>query len=557
MSRCSWLLLSLVLVSAVVPAHALAQTDPVAEVLRARIELLRETRTLQIFNARVASSIVVPEFYERRGFRPAWQNTAAVNVLFRAIRDAQDDGLDPRDYHLPVLERLRARVDSTPQPLPELLADYDILLSDALVRLGYHLRFGKTDPQSLDPTWNLTRDLGTQHPAEMMQDAIDSGSLYSAIEGQKPNHYVYIGLRAELARYRLLREAGGWKPLPAGATLEAGMTDWRVPLLRRRLAITGDLSEALVDTSTVYDDSVAAAVQVFQRRHGLAEDGRLGPAARAALNVPVEVRINQIKVNLERARWILHDLDSTVVVVNIAAFRVYYVVGGRVVWQARTVVGQPYRETPIFRALIRYLVFNPTWTVPKTIFDEDVLPEVRTNPVKALKKRGLRVVDHSGREIDPLTIDWAHYTSANFPYSLRQDPGEDNALGRVKFMLPNPYTVYLHDTPHKDLFERPQRAFSSGCIRVENALELADVLLNEKNAWNRTAIDSVIATGETRTVTLHRPVPVMVLYWTAWVGADGRLSFRNDLYGRDARVLRALNGPFQFRLRPVLHSRQR
>lgn len=543
MSRCPWLPVLLMLAQAISTVRASAQSDSVTEALRARIERLRETGTLQLLDARVASSVVLPEFYERRDFRPAWQDTAAVDDLLRAIRDAWNDGLDPRDYHLPELERLRAEIDSTPQPSPELLADYDLLLSDALAGLGHHLRFGKVDPDSLGPAWNLLRGQGTQDPATMMQDAIDSGSLYSAIEELRPTHFVYSGLRAELARYRLLRKAGGWKPIPAGSTLEAGMTDWRVPLLRHRLSGTGDLNAALVDTSTVFDDSVSAALQRFQDRHGLAVDGRLGPATRAALNVPVVARINQIKVNLERGRWVLHDLDSAFLAVNVAAFRIYYIAGERILWQARTVVGQPFRETPVFRTTLKYLVFNPTWTVPAVILDEDVLPELRRNPMKALKQRGLKVIDRSGNEIDPRTIDWVRYSSKNLPYTLRQDPGDDNALGRVKFVLPNPYAVYLHDTPRQDLFTRPQRAFSSGCIRVENALELARLLLNDETRWSRAAIDSVVSTDETRTVSLRRPLPVLVLYWTAWVGADGRVNFRADLYGRDARVLRALNDP--------------
>lgn len=549
-----WLILGVLSAALVRPPELTAQSAPIREILRARIEQLRENRTLPILDTRVASSIVVPDFYERRGFRPAWRDSTAVGDLLRAIRDATDDGLDPRDYHLSQLERLRAEIAGTPKPSAELLADYDLLLSDALVRLGYHLRFGKVDPESLDPTWNLSGDLGSQQPAVMMQRAIDSGSLYAAIEEQKPKHPIYTGLKAALARYRALRAGKEWTPVPAGPTIKPGMADPRLPILRRRFADTGDLAQAGSDTSTVFDAADSAAVQAFQHRLGLSEDGLFGPATRAALNVPITARINQIKINLERGRWVLHDLDSAFVAVNVAAFRIYYIVGGKVVWQARTVVGQPYRKTPVFRATLKYLVFNPTWTVPPIIFAEDVLPELRKDPVKALKKRGLKVVDHDGREIDPLTIDWSSQTSAGFPYSLRQDAGDDNALGRVKFMLPNPYSVYLHDTPHKDLFERSQRAFSSGCIRVENALELAELILNDETRWNRAAIDSVISTGETRTISLSRQLPVLVLYWTAWVGADGRLNFRNDLYGRDARLLRALNGPFQFHRRPVFRS---
>ncbi|HXZ86170.1 MAG TPA: L,D-transpeptidase family protein, partial [Myxococcota bacterium] len=220
----------------------------------------------------------------------------------------------------------------------------------------------------------------------------------------------------------------------------------------------------------------------------------------------------------------------------------------RVRWSARAQVGKPYRATPIFRAEMSYLVLNPTWTVPSGIFAKDVLPQQKRDP-GTLARKGLEVVDAQGHVVPTGSIDWSTVTPRNFRYMLRQPAGPTNALGRVKFMFPNTHSVYLHDTPSKDLFERHHRAFSSGCIRIENPLELAGLLLEGQAGWDRVALDAAVATGKTRTVTLKKRVPVLLLYWTAWVDRGGALQLRRDLYGRDAKVAAGLDRPFRVRPR--------
>jgi murein L,D-transpeptidase YcbB/YkuD len=257
--------------------------------------------------------------------------------------------------------------------------------------------------------------------------------------------------------------------MPDGPALRPGTTDARVPALAARLAITRDLDldrDALAAASTRYEEPLVAAVRAFQARHGLAADGVVGAATRAALNVPAARRVEQLRANLERARWVFYDPESEFLVVNIASFQLYHVRRGEIVWRTRVQVGRPYRQTPVFRAELTYLVFNPTWTVPPTIFREDILPELRRDP-GYLAARHIEVIDAAGKRVDPQTVDWS---GRSFPYRLVQTPGADNALGRLKFMFPNEYSVYLHDTPSRDLFERSSRAFSSGCIRVENPL---------------------------------------------------------------------------------------
>jgi L,D-transpeptidase YcbB len=529
-------------------SDAVAQDDGVRDALKSRIVALRKTSGLEVRGSRIASVIVLPDFYERRGFRPAWE-PRTIEQLFRAIVDAEADGLDPNDYHQQVLTRLRGEVAANRQPTAALLADYDLLLTDALIRLGYHLMFGKVDPERIDPNWNMARQLHGFDPAVQIQKTLDAGDVYEALEREKPNHAFYTGLKRELARYRQIEAGGGWPVVPTGPVLRDGVDDPRIATLRRRLQATGDLPRGQ-DNSTRYDSAVASAVRGFQERIGLTADGVLGDGTRKALNVPVGDRIEQIRLNLERGRWVLHDLDSTFVVVNIAGYSVAYVRGGRTVWRSRAVVGLPYRSTPIFRDSIKYLDFNPTWTVPPGILARDMLPRLKRGGVRALPE-GMRVLNRSGRVVDASGINWSAYSGSSFPFTLRQDPGPANALGRVKFMFPNRYLVYLHDTPSRELFNESARAFSSGCIRIQHPFELADLLLADRS-WNSDSTDRTLATRRTRTVRLRRPVPVLLLYWTAWVDDQSRVNFRSDIYGRDARLARALDEPFRFRIRPVI-----
>jgi murein L,D-transpeptidase YcbB/YkuD len=543
-SRCARNACALVLVLACAAAASAQGDTPESELLRMRVEQIRDHEETTLFEAQVAARVALPELYERRGFTLAWTVPAARADLLRAIRDSEADGLDPEDYLLRQLEAAQPLAEA-PDASLEARVDYDLLLTDALARLLYHLVAGKLDPHDHDPHWNFVRVVRTQDPAAFLQDVIDSGAVYDRIAAEKPDHYIYRGLVKELARHRELAARGGFPLVPEGPKLERGARGARVAALRARLAVWDEPAAAAGD-GDVFDESLEAAVREFQRRHGLEEDGRVGRATLAALNVPVSARITLIEVNLERARWLLHDLAPAFVVVNVAAYEVYFVRDRQVVWRARTMVGKPYRETPIFRSDINYLVLNPTWTVPPGIFANDILPAQKKNP-GYLAKRGLRVIDASGRTVPTASIDWAGTTPRSFRYMLRQDPGPDNALGRVKFMFPNAYAVYLHDTPNRAGFERSARAFSSGCIRVERPLELAELLLAGQPGGTREEIDAAIASGKTKTVTLKQKVPVLLAYWTAWTDPEGRLELRDDIYRRDPVVASGLAERFRIR----------
>jgi murein L,D-transpeptidase YcbB/YkuD len=295
-------------------------------------------------------------------------------------------------------------------------------------------------------------------------------------------------------------------------------------------------SVAPVNPDEVFDEYLVEAVKKFQREQYLEVDGAIGPATRAALNVSVQSRIDQIRVNLDRARWLLHNIPPEMLLVDVAGFKITYFKASQPIWRSRVQVGMAYRTTPIFKSEVNYITLNPTWTVPPTILRKDVLPKVRKD-INYLREHNIRVLDSSGKQLDPATIDW--YKPGNV--TLRQDAGDDAALGKAVIRFPNTHAVYLHDTPHQKLFNKSQRAFSSGCIRVERALELVELLLAETPSWDSAAIDKALATGKTRNVTLAKRVPILLAYWTVDAVSETQIAFKPDIYARDSKVLAALN----------------
>lgn len=534
-------------------ATALADSASLTEAIEARVGTLVGSGELRLQSEDIASVAVIADFYTRRNFTPAWNDPAKAAALLRAVRDSVDDGLDPADYHYSLLARVSSLPASSATTSFE-RADFDVLMTDALVRLGYHLWFGKVDPERFDPKWNMSRTLPNLDPAAAIEAVLAAPDLYAALEQEKPAHALYQGLKRELARHRRISMSGGWPHVAAGPKLELGVADARVPTLRQRLVASGDLDSAYVsslsDADITFDMLVAEGLKRFQSRMGLTADGVLGPGTLRELNVSVEDRILQLRVNLDRGRVLLFDLPQQFVVVNVAGAHVYYIRGNDVVFSARAQVGKPYRETPEYRSDITYLVFNPTWTVPPGIIEKDILPAARRDPA-SITRKGLKVITSSGTVLNPASIDWSRYKSGHIPYTLRQEPGPDNALGRVKFMFPNPYSVYLHDTPSRALFDNESRTTSSGCVRVERPLELARLLLDDAAKWDDAGIQRAIAAGKTQNVTLAKRVPVLLAYWTAWVDDGETVNFRRDVYGRDAKWAEALDQRFSFRKRPL------
>ena len=533
--------LLLVILTPLFCSLSFARKDPASLIIEERIDELWTTGELNIGNVGIASKHWLPDLYERNDFQLLWKNPQNVKDLLNDIGSIAEDGLNPEDYHLSQLLVLKLRLDDNDSPDPLLLSDYDILLTDSLVRLCYHLQFGKVDPENLNPTWNMTRQIHNQNPVAAIEKRLRTGSLAEGLKNIRPKIHLYRMLKTLLKKYREIQEAGGWETIPDGPTLKPGMTDPRIALLRNRLAITGEYEGSVTDAD-FYDEALQAAVKRFQNKHRLAADAAVGKNTVASLNVTVKQKIDQIRVNLERIRWVFHKLPPDFIAVDIAGFRVHHIEGIDINWSSRAQVGKPFRKTPVFKSKIKYIVFNPTWTVPPTILQKDILPKIKKNP-DYLRKMKISVVDRNGRTVDPKSINWSKY-SKTVPYTLRQEPGPHNALGRMKFIFPNKYFIYLHDTPSQSLFERKERAFSSGCIRVENDIELAEILLADPVKWNRQSILEVLDTNKTRRVDLPKSKSILLIYATIRFDKNDNYIFKKDIYDRDRAVLESLNEEF-------------
>ncbi|MCK6370151.1 MAG: L,D-transpeptidase family protein [Gammaproteobacteria bacterium] len=349
-------------------------------------------------------------------------------------------------------------------------------------------------------------------------------------------------LLAALRAHLEIAAAGGWPSVPESATLRAGVRDPAVAALRRRLRASDDYTGEMGADPWFFDGALDEALRGFQARHGLQPDGVFGAATRAAANISIAERITQLGVTLERWRWLPRDRGERYVWVNVGSSTLEIREGDRVVQSMRVIVGHPDRPTPALSGTLSQVVFNPTWTVPRIIAVEDLLPRQVEDP-SFLARRGFEVLAGSGdreQAVDPSTVDWGKLGAGYFPYRLRQAPGPGNSLGRIKIGWDNPYDIYLHDTPARGLFGLGRRTLSSGCVRLEDAQALAAFLLQIDRGWSAEETARRVEDSATRVINLGRQVPVFIVYLTAWASADGRTHFRPDVYGRDATVLAAL-----------------
>jgi len=464
-----------------------------------------------------AAQLRLQAFYQQQGDAPLWTEAERRQALHAQLLMLADDGLDPSHYSLPT-------ADATANVLCT-----DIGTSQQYLQALQDLHYGRLQQSRFEPLWHSqppARDANTEvlaFAATGLQD------MAQAFDQARPSADLYRSLRNAYSAVRQ-QPLPHWDPVATGPLLRPGMEDPRVPELARRLISGGYLAKA--PSGKQYRDDLVKAVKAFQLSHSLQADGVIGAGTVAELNISPAIRRDQLRINLERFRWLAQDLEPEGVVVNVAAAQLSVYQSGIPVWQTRLQVGRAERQTPLLKSRITRLTLNPTWTIPPTIMREDKLPAIRLNP-EYLRQQNLQVLDAQGHPLMPDQVDWSRPGNI----LLRQDAGPRNPLGKIVMRFPNPYSVYLHDTPSQPLFTKGPRAFSSGCVRVEQPLLLRDLLVSPAE---RTRTDELLATGLTHEFRLATPVPVLLGYWTVEVNRDGGLVYAPDIYGRDPVLIKAM-----------------
>jgi murein L,D-transpeptidase YcbB/YkuD len=518
----------------------------VARLIKSRIETYKNQQPGPPDTGDIYSLEALEGFYNGRKYEPAWIGSngfADAESMIKAIRESWGDGLTPEYYHLRTMENLLGKAYPIQEKGtfvdPGILADLDLLLTDSFFTLARHLSEGCVNPLSFSPEWSITENTDI---SRVLTNTLGRHSIEQTLRQLAPATPDYAELRKALKRYRELAKNAEQQPVTDGRLLKKGMSSPRVSELRKRLTFLGDLEGQTGARADFFDVKMEQAVTRYQERHGLKADGIVGPSTLQEVNTPVEERVRQIVVNMERMRWGNSGRGDRYLIVNIAGFELEVVEKGNVILSMKVVVGKPFLNTPVFRGRMTYLVLNPVWNVPDSIAKKEILRDVKKDPAY-LRKENITVLRGWGdneEEIDPGTVRWKSITPEKLYFRFRQEPGPLNPLGRIKFMFPNRFNVYLHDTPAKHLFAQNVRAFSHGCIRIEHPLELAEYVLQGDPRWTKESIMAAIEKGSTQEVRLPRPLDVYIVYVTAWVDKDGAVQFRDDLYGRDAELYEAL-----------------
>lgn len=453
-------------------------------------------------------------FYQSQNYQPIWADKERLAAFKAALPSLADDGLDPLNYPLPEPKDLCA----------------DIEISRQYLQALQDLHYGRLPQARFEPVWHANEVTPDRTPilsiAQLGLNNIDQGFAQA-----RPGFELYKNLRHVYAQQRL-QPLPIWPTVPDGPVLRPGMQDSRVPVLVQRLRGEGYLDHSFAPLDNLYSNELVSAIKGFQLNHSLQADGILGAGTLKELNVSPEVRREQLRINLERFRWMAQDFEPSMLLVNVPAAKLTVYENGAPVWQTRTQVGRPDRQTPLLKSRVTRLTLNPTWTIPPTIFKEDKLPQIRRD-ASFLSRHDLQVIDSNGQPLSPQSIDWDRPGNI----LLRQGAGPRNPLGKIVLRFPNPFSVYLHDTPSQALFSKGPRAFSSGCVRVESVFQLRDVLVTPAEK-NRT--EDLLSTGKTHEFRLSDPKPILMTYWTAQADAAGSVIYTPDIYSRDQALIKAL-----------------
>ncbi len=480
----------------------------------------------------VAGDAILLAFYKSRDFRPIWTGNSDKQrrkAFLDAIARADDHGLPAARYDAAETKKHFARLGSAQNR-----ALIEVATSRKFLDYASDIQSGIVDPRRIDS--NMTLKPPRRDPVKTLQ-AFAKSSPSGFLRTLPPSSDDYARLLKEKSRMERIVGTNAWGPDVPARKLAPGSKSAAVAALRKRLSAMG---YGNLGASTAYDATLERAIKLFQQDHGLNPDGVAGTVTMAAINTDPTTRLMQVVIGLERQRWMNKPLGKRHIIVNEAAFMAYVIDNGRTTFSTRVVVGKPGRwRTPEFEDQMTHMVVNPSWFVPASIAGGEYLPLLKEN-ADALTRQEMIMTDASGQRVDPTTVDYSKFSKDNFPYSLRQPPSDGNALGKVKFLFPNRHAIYLHDTPAKSLFGRDIRAYSHGCVRVHKPYELAEVLLSKQTSNPKGLFESALATGQEVQIDLKTPVPIYLIYQTAWVDGKGRPNYRTDAYNVDRKVFNAL-----------------
>jgi murein L,D-transpeptidase YcbB/YkuD len=523
-------------------------TDKVRECLISQLTSLKIKNEIDAKIHLIYNPELILDFYVHREFKPVWVTKEGLNnkaeFFINTIIQADHEGLNSKTYHqkdiLTLLTHIKLGIAKDTDE-SEKLAELDLLLSDAFFSFGSHLSEGIVDPYSNNFNWYIKKP--RKNLAKIFQTMLYDDDLKGFVDALQPHHSGYLRLKTALLKYMNINKSGCWHEVPAGGTMRKGDHGTGISALRSRLIVSGDLTDSNNNNQTYFDDVLEEGIRRFQTRHGLEVDGVVGSKTLAALNVPAEDRIRQIRLNMERWRWLPQDLGERHIMVNTADFKLNVVENEKTTESIRAIVGKRERPTPVLSRKIRHLELNPYWNIPHNIALNDIIPSIKKDP-GYLADNNIRIFENweeDARELNPESIDWNKITRRNFICRFRQDPANSNAMGRVKFIFPNKYSIYLHDTPARNLFNMAKRTFSSGCIRIEKPMKLAVYLLKDNPKWNLEKLIVTVNSKKNKAILLSHPINIHILYWTAWVDKDGIINFRDDIYGRDSQLNIAFN----------------
>lgn len=510
--------------------------SPIQEHIKKYCDKLEDSRVVKLEKRKVVGNDVITGFYKSLDYKPLWEKPKNRADLLDILEESYFEGLDPEDYHFEFIRSYIEELKGKKKMDPDDRAKADILMTDALLTYSLHMIQGKVNPAEIDPNWNYSENNIPDNVEIKILHRLQGQSLKEGVDNIRSQLPMYKELKYWFARYDSIQRVDGDYGILEypGSPLRLGDSSPLVAEMKRHLSnYSNDLG---YDDDIHFDETLEFAIKEFQTENGLDNDGIAGKETFEALNIPIKERLDIIRINMERCRWVNNHLPQKFILVNIADYKLYLFEDLRIDYQCRVVVGKEHHETPVFNSDIKYIVFNPTWTVPYSISSKEILPKLK-NDKRYLQDRNMTLLK-GGKEVDPSRIDFNKYSKNNFPYTIRQEPGPNNALGLVKFMFPNKHAVYLHDTPSKSYFERSKRSFSHGCVRVHNPMVLAELLLADKG-YDQETIAATLKTKKLKNVNLTEPMHIMLMYWTCYQ-EEGKIYFYKDVYGRDKMILKEL-----------------